>query len=983
MICRSVLISLGAWALTAAACGADIPEPVSLNGQWHFKWVADAKEADRYRWFFEEGFNFSGWDTIPVPSNWAVLGYEDPTWVDGSPAEGFYFHTFTVPQEAKGLRAVLHFGGVWVSAEVWLNGQPLGRHDSGFTPFAFDITDALRPGEQNILAVRVRQQIPAQQFKFDANDDWALAGIYRDVWLELMPKEMYVSSVEVETDFDTFFRDADLKARVFITRFDEDADYFAPSPPFEIRAILYDPNGEEVTRTSRTETINNAHNGKTLPLSVHVTSPVAWSAETPTLYTLSVELTHDGQTMHIWRDKVGFREVSTAGGVLRVNGQAVKLRGAARHDEHPDIGRATRREHWLQDIRLMKAANINAVRTAHYPPAEGFIRLCDEMGLYVIDEIPLGFAGERMDNPIFAAGMYLRIHETIRRDRNRPSVIVWSFGNEDPLTSLHLAGLRAIKGLDRTRPVLLPFRAELDLPDEVDILAPHYWLAVDNDKLAAQSTRPVITTEFTHALGRRDFGEFEQRWQALVQHPAGAGGMIWLWADQGLRRPIDGRRVYHPMEDKDKYERKDGKLVRESDAGPGEIYDTHGSWGADGIVESDRTPQRDYWEAKAVYAPVEVVRSRVAFEPGEKSVFIDIRNGFDFLDLSTVTLSWQLFRNAEQLDSGTTRLPAPPHTTTTLEIPTTAIKADDAAAVYYVHLASSRPDGSEITTESVRLGFAPAPQPAGPARAEKPQVVRNENRTIVTVGPVRYEFDATSGRIVSINVAGRPIAGPSDLVVWRRATYCERNRLDLRTNQHDWNAYMQGLSSVVKKWDIQESSDAVTIVTQTEQRADDLNSVVARIVYRVSTTGTLRVDLEVEPHLDVTEIPEVGIELAAPKGLETMHWLGEGPLDSRPGKAEATYFGWWQAQPEEPAAQGTKSGLEWARLVYASDAALHIKDCASVRLEGRDDGDRALRIFTHLAAPWTKNGPPERKEWHLDLADGKVFCGSFEIIPVP
>ncbi len=1015
MSCRSVLVCLGVWATISTPCLADVPEPVSLNGTWRFKWVAGAKEADAFRWFFEDGFDSSGWDTIAVPSNWALLGYEDPRWVDGSPAEGFYFRTFAVPQEASGRRVVLHFGGVWVSAEVWLNGQALGRHDSGFTPFAFDITAALKPGEQNILAVRVRQQIPALQFKFDANDDWALAGIYRDVWLEFMPKDMYIAAVEVETDFDAMFRDTDLEARVFITRFDEDADYFAPSSPFEIRAILYDPNGKEVTRASQIATINNAHNGNAFPLSLHVKSPAPWTAETPTLYRLVVELIRDGRTTHTWQDKVGFREVSTTGGVLRVNGLAVKLRGVARHDEHPDVGRATRREHWLQDIKLMKAANMNAVRTAHYPPAEGFIRLCDEMGLYVIDEIPLGFAGERMDNPIFAAGMYLRIHETIRRDRNRPSVIVWSFGNEDPLTALHLAGLRAIKGLDKTRPVLLPFRAERDLPDEVDILAPHYWLAVNNDRLAGNSTRPVITTEFTHALGRRDFGEFEQRWQALIQHPSGAGGMIWLWADEGLRRPIDGRPVYHPMEDKDKYERKDGSLIRESDAGPGEIYDTHGNWGADGIVDADRTPQRDYWEAKAVYAPVEVVHDRIAFKPGQERVFIDIRNGYDFLDLSTVTLSWRLFRNAEQLDSGTTRLAAPPHATATLEIPTTAIKADDSEAVYYIHLTSSRrvaasshPDISrdtlgdgtpsatipkpalrpglrlplgEITTESVRLGFEPAPQPTVPVQAGKPQVGRNGKRTIVTVGPTRCEFDAASGQIAGISVDGKVIAGAANLVVWRPATYCERNRLDLRPNQQNWNTYMQGVTGTATKWDVTESSDAVTIMTQTEHRADDLNYVIARLVYRVSATGALRVDLEVEPHLDVPEIPEVGIELATPDGPKTLRWLGEGPLDSRPGKAEATYFGWWQAEAGEAAAEGTKSGLEWARLVYANGAAMHVKGCAGVRLEDRGPS-HVLRVFTHLAAPWTKNGPPEREEWHLELTEGRVFRGSFEIVPM-
>ncbi len=153
----------------------------------------------------------------------------------------------------------------------------------------------------------------------------------------------------------------------------------------------------------------------------------------------------------------------------------MKLRGVCRHDEHPDVGRATRREHWLVDIKLMKAANINAVRTSHYPPNEGFIRLCDEMGLYVIDEVPMGHGGDLMHDPSLASAALLRAYETVARDRNHPSVIIWSIGNEDPVTNLHLAVIRFVKGMDPTRPVLMPINSDDSaLPPEIDILAPHY-----------------------------------------------------------------------------------------------------------------------------------------------------------------------------------------------------------------------------------------------------------------------------------------------------------------------------------------------------------------------------------------------------------------------------------------------------------------------------------------------------------------------------
>ena len=439
---------------TARGAGPNLSTNLSLDGEWRFALAADDSAAQSMNGFQTEGFDSKTFRPIPVPSNWVMHGFEEPHYVNGTKSEGFYLHSFPVPAELKGKRTLLRFGGVWQSAEVWLNGVLLGRHDSGFTGFAFNATDALKPGETNRLAVRVRQQTPL--FKLDANDDWALPGIYRGVWLEISPKEWNLESVEVVTDLDENFRDATLKVRAFVMR-NEKGDYTSISPPFEVRAIL-SRDGREIGHTSETEKITGAHNGSDVALELKIAAPVLWTAETPSLYDLRVEVLLDGVVQHAWEDRIGFREVDTAGGVFRINGQPVELRGVARHDQHPDVGRATRREHWLEDIRLMKAANINAVRTAHYPPAEGFVRLCDEMGLYVIEEVPYGFGGDRMSDPSYAEGAFLRVYETLNRDRNRPSIVVWSVGNEDPFSALHLATLRAIKGLDATRPTLMPFR---------------------------------------------------------------------------------------------------------------------------------------------------------------------------------------------------------------------------------------------------------------------------------------------------------------------------------------------------------------------------------------------------------------------------------------------------------------------------------------------------------------------------------------------
>lgn len=975
---------------------------LSLDGQWRFALAPDEDSADaKYGKFHKADFDAATLATfkpITVPSNWTTNEeFESAHYVNGTKSEGFYLHTFDAPASMKDQRVLLHFDGVWVSAEVWLNGARVGRHDSGFTAFAFDVSKIIKPGEKNSLAVRVRQQV--QTFKFDSNDDWGLPGIYRSVWLETTPRELFINSVDVRAKFDSEYRNADVAIRTFISR-DEKADFFAPSPPFDVTATLTRDGKTIATQTYAAATITGAHNGRDIPITLRVTQPAAWTAETPNLHDLRIDLHYKGRLVHSWSDRIGIREVDTSGGVLRVNGRPVKLRGVGRHDEHPDVGRATRPEHWKQDLELMKAANINAIRTVHYPPAEGFVRLCDEMGFYLLEEIPLGFGGDRMLDPMMAEGMYLRIHETVARDRNRPSVIIWDLGNEDPFTANHLAGLRALKGLDPTRPTLLPFRAEEYLPPEVDILAPHYWSSTQYDALASRATRPLVTTEYTHALGPSDFGELQQRFDAITAHPAGAGGMIWTWADQGLRRPVNGRKILDPMNDKKSYTREGSELVGDKIIEDGKyVLDSHGNNGTDGIVDADRTPQRDYWETKGSYAPVRLLAERVLFAPGQSSVLIPVRNDFDFLNLNTCKFVWELHRDADVIARGETKLDAEPHNTVRLEIPTTAV-TEISDHVYYADITILRADGSEMTRKSVRIGNESTPQPPAPS-AKQPAAPRIEKEeeiipaTVppskptgheflrVRVGAVCYRFDASTGQIRLITIGNKSvISGAATPVIWRPATHDERNRLDRRERQHDWDTFMLNLPPKLLSWDAQNTPEGARLTARVEYRKDDLNAFLATITYTITTDGILRIALEVEPRLDVPFIPEIGMEFDVGRHVKTFTWLGHGPLDSLANKIAATRFGWWSSAPADPLAHGNKSTLDWARLTYENGAAMHIRNAQAVRLGGDAKRGYTFRVLTNQAGAWTKNGPAEQPEWQLDLEKQKTFRGSFELVPM-
>ena len=953
----------------------------SLNGTWDFAFAGDAAAADRLAGFYEDGFAGGGFRPIVVPSNWALQGFEEPIYArTRRGGEGFYVLRFQAPATLTGKRVLLHFGGVWDSAEVWLNAAPLGRHDSGFTGFAYDVTPNLKVGAENRLAVRVRQS--TKDSTFDTNDDWALGGIYRDVWLEGMPAATYIDRVETSTTFDAQFRDADLNLRVLVSgsrgfgggrggapvaggrgaspapaaggRGASPAPAaggrgagFASDPGYDLRAILTGPDGKEVQRTVLAIPGHRGTARDTL-LTMHVNAPQHWTAETPHLYQLTVELAQGGAVTHARTSAVGFRQISTTGGVLRINGQAVKLRGVCRHDENPAVGRATRREDWLQDLRLMKAANINMVRTSHYPPAEGFIELCDEMGMYVLDEVPMGFGGGSGDDPSFMASGLLRAQETIARDRNHPSVIVWDIGNENPFTALHLAMIRFVKGSDPTRPVLMPQRIDEFLPPEIDILAPHYRPPSALDQLAAHSSRPIITTEYTHAYAEDGFGGLAESWRALTQHPSGAGGAIWMWQDQGLTRTRTGAN------------------------GQPEKYIQIVTDGWDGIVRADRTPQRDYWEARAVYAPVAVAADALHFWPGQGQVRVPIRNDYDFTDLSTVGVRWRLMADDGELAKGEAKVNAAPHAIGYLGLPVEAIKSVQPGVAYYAHLAFLRADGSEIVERAVELlADGPAPEAARPVLSQVR--VRNGKSVAVTAGSASYEFDPATARLISASAGTAKLISSSRFTIWRPLG--PNDVLTMRM-QPDAMPDLNKYSVAVKGWKVTEEDAGVRIDAEAEHTVNQKNSFSVAYTYRIGRDGVLRVEYTVRPHVEFPWLPEIGMEFETAAGLDNLRWLGLGPLDAYPNERTAPILGVYAGRTDSETAKGTKA-TRWAELTSGQGSGFRVEGAPYIRLEGRN-----LRVLPSVVGRSEKGRRPEAPEYRLDTDSSAVFQGRFSLIPM-
>ncbi len=861
-------------------------EKIQLNGTWKFALARTEQEANSLSKFYSSDFFNNRFKEIPVPSNWAVLGYEEPVYRgfnNNKASEGFYIRKFNVSRNVSSERVLLHFGGVWSSAEVWLNGKPIGRHDSGYTSFAFDVSKEINKGE-NILAVRVRQV--TNEYKIDVYDDWTLGGIYRDVVLEFMPRKRYIDKVSFKTRFDSLYKNANLDIKVMVADRQKNTlpgNYPSPGEPYILGFNLEDDKGRLVA-SEKISVPAHISTGRETELSLRVNEPHQWNAENPYLYTLHVDLIEKEGVAHSYTEKVGFRQISTEGGIFRINGQAVKLRGVNRHDEYPTVGRATTEENWLKDLTLMKEANINYIRLSHYAPAKGFIELCDKIGIYVGEEVSLGGAGNMMNNPSNNGPILQRAYETVIRDINNPSIIYWSVGNEDALTSLHIAAIKLVKALDPTRPVLLPWRAEGWLPNEVDILAPHYWKPQEYDRLAGNSTRPIISTEYTHAYGVDGFGGLEARWKALTKHPSGAGAAIWMWADQGIWTPT----------------KKPSNINDEIKQGDEHLRIDYAGW--DGIVDSYRNPTRDYWEAKAVYAQVYPTISSLPFVEEQDTINVPIQNDFDFTNLRAIKIDWSIWADDDKISSGIDSIDGQPHSASTFKIHTTALKNINPDKTYFIRFRFKNDKGKEINCKTVELCLQNTVKTR--QRKNSPIKVIDGKNVIVEVGETNFIFNSQTGLLTSANISNRNFIVGLRPIIWRPLDLCEKAAFgkDNLRKAVDLNHYKESIEYwIVKKFDSCIEINAIVNYT-----VDSLNRFHVSYRYIISTDGSLNVHYQIKPNVNIPWLPIVGMSLQTAPELNRIKWLGLGPYDAYPNKKSAPVLGLWKGSAGTPEVSGIK-----------------------------------------------------------------------------
>jgi len=857
---------------------------LSLNGKWRFAFAPnpDSRIAD----FFRDDYDASGWAEIEVPGHWQLQGYDYPQytnvrypWSGRESIEppraptvynpvGSYIREFEVPDNWRGEPVFISFQGVESAFYVWLNGEFVGYSEDSFTPAEFDLTPYLRDGV-NRLAVEVYRWCDGSWL--EDQDFWRLSGIFRDVFLySRAPVHLYDARIVPELD------DSLTRGRVTISA--RLLNYSGGAGRgITVHAELYDSERKRVAGAEASATVcldgSDAHE---LGLSFEVASPALWSAEEPNLYACVLTVKADsGEMLEVINERIGFRRFELKDGLMLLNGKRIVFRGVNRHEFNCRTGRAISLEDMERDIRLMKAFNINAVRTSHYPNHPHWYDLCDQYGLYVIDETNLETHGlwrygQRElgasvpgSRPEWTANVLDRAKSMYERDKNHPSILLWSLGNEsfggdnfirmhdyfrsvDPLRLVHYEGVFHWRESEAASDIESQMYTRPQQLEQFALSHPH---------------KPIILCEYSHAMGN-SCGGLHKYWELFDRIPILQGGFIWDWIDQAiLTRTEDGIEY----------------LAYGGDFGESP-HD--GNFCGNGLIFADRTITPKLYEVKKCY---QSIRFRMADWESRRWI---IRNDHLFLRLNRFALRWELMLNGEVSERGELEIDAAPGEECAVTIPCScAGSSPDVEAVLTLScVLREREDwaeaGHEVAFEQFVLPMSPG---AVSVRREEPSAaiaVREEPQAIVIEGGsgdgFLLRFDRASGDLVSCAVQGHELlASPIVPNFWRAMTDNDRgNRLHERSKV--WRE--AGAKRRLAAMSVEQEAGRVRVATvyRLPEAADSRCSV----IYDIHGDGRIELDFVLSPGPDLPELPEVGILFEMGGEYERLSWYGKGPHES-------------------------------------------------------------------------------------------------------
>lgn len=880
----------------------DSQKKISLNGEWDFKYV-DAPELSPEG--FEQSGACEGWDKIDVPSVWQLRGYDkmhytdvlypfpvNPPHVPDENPTGIYKKTVVLDEQWMEKDTVLKFHGVDSAFDVWVNGKHVGFGKVSRLPSEFDITGFVKTGE-NDITVRVYKWSDGTYL--EDQDMWWLSGIYRDV--ELINEEKNaVLDLRVNGTLDDSYKNGFFTAGITMKQAGTNLGW---KLSYKGKTVL---EGELVSE------------GKDICIEAEIPEVHTWTAETPELYEFTVMTENQEVTV-----RCGFRKIEIKDKNFRVNNQVILLNGVNHHDYNPREGRRVTREQMESDIRLMKQYNINAVRCSHYPANEYFYDLCDEYGLYVINEADLECHGFEWvenytwitDDETWKDAYVDRSVRMVKRDRNHPSIIMWSMGNESAFGCNFRSAAEAIRELDDTRLVHYEGDFEAEVTDVYSTMYTRLKGLKEIAEYQIKGDKPHVMCEYGHAMGNgpgglKAYQDMYRKYKRLQ------GGFLWEWYDHGIY-----------TEEKDKKYYKYGGNYGD--------FPTNGNFCIDGILMPDRTPSPGMEEYKQIIAPVEITAVEGSMNK------LQIRNYYDFLNLDTTTLYWEVKAEDQTIQDGTVEgLSVAPHEGKIIALPITAFELQENTD-YYLNLTVCQkeernyaPAGYEIKKVQIPMqirkdGFSVR------ETADKLQVTEGQGGLTVENSRVTAKFSTVFGKLISFGKDGKEYLTEGPRMNVYRATIDN----DMYKKE-DW----------MNKYFIQKPVEETEYVSCLKE--DD--KVIVRIgtffscynqswgfecdyTYTVYSCGQMKVEIQGKAvqrgKLEPAFLPRIGVIMKGNKNFQKTMWYGMGPGESYVDSKAASIMGIYENTVDGmmtdyvfPQENGHHEQVKWFRIGDGKDGLL-------------------------------------------------------------
>jgi beta-galactosidase len=908
------------------------PWRISLNGKWKFNFVTGIQ--NRITNFAAVNQDLSTWKEIDVPSNMEIKGYGVPIyvnmeyeWAPGYKQQapfvdmdknsiGYYRKSFEIPANWDGSKIFVHFGAIKSAGYVWVNGEKVGLTKDSKTPAEFDLTPYVKGGK-NEIAVEVFRWNDGSYL--ECQDFWRLSGIPRDVYIYSQPK------VRIRDFFAKALLDESYTHGAFSLDV-EVANHSKSEQSVSAEFEILDAKGASVL--NGTKNAKFAGTTQVLQFDGKIANVKQWSAEIPNLYTLVISIKDaSGKVLEATSTKIGFRTVEIKGGLLLVNGKRVLLKGVNLHEFHPINGQVIDQATMLLDIQRMKELNVNAVRTCHYPQPDEWYRLCDEYGLYLIGEANIESHGMGYDlkkggtlanNPAWKDAHVFRGKNSVERDKNHPSVIIWSLGNEAGNGYCFYEEYLWMKKRDNTRPVQYE-GARLEW--NTDIYCPMYARMEHMEKYAKTHTdRPLIQCEYEHAMGNSE-GNIKDYWDLIEKYPNLQGGFIWDWVDQGISQ----------TNSKGKFWAYGG------DFGPAGTP-SDGNFLINGVVFPDRSIKPHSLEVKHVYQNISFSDEKIA--DGK----VKVSNKYRFLNLSNFNFSWEITANGKIVRKGVlSGLDVAPEQSKVVDIDVKNLPAI-AGTEYFLNLSAKTkvaeqllPVGYEVAYGQIKLAIEKEKPLFDFSKVAKPVVKEESDKVTISGKDFSLVFSSTSGTISSYKYKGSELLnsgkGPQP-TFWRAPT----------DNDYGWGmakkckawkeATAKGVSA--SKFSVNQKENLTKVLV--EYKFDSVETVWT-IEYAIAGNGMVKVDNKIVNNNEkLPVIPRIGMKMQMPESFSNLEFLGRGPWENYIDRNASTLVGRYSASVASqyvpyvrPQENGHKSDVRWFAL--SNKAGLGLAFVADNKLE--------------------------------------------------